>query len=124
MKIKRLDHLQICIPTGKEAIARKFYGEILQFQEIPKPESLQANGGMWYQVGDIQVHIGTEDFTPGSKRHPAFEVENLEVAKQYFETKGVKIKEAIPIPNCRRFYVYDPFDNRIEFLVHDNNKQT
>ncbi len=114
--IKRLDHLQICIPTGAEDQARAFYTDLLHLQEIPKPKALQANGGLWYQLPDIQLHIGTENHTPKSKKHPAFEVENLEEIRKYLEEKEVPTKDATAIPNIRRFYVYDPFDNRIEFL--------
>ena len=73
----RLDHLQLCIPTGKEAEARTFYCDILGLTEIEKPESLRSNGGFWLQIADIQLHIGVENVTETSRRHPAFEVKNL-----------------------------------------------
>ncbi len=38
IKIKRLDHIQICIPTGKENEAREFYTNITGFEELPKPK--------------------------------------------------------------------------------------
>ncbi|BBW96455.1 hypothetical protein GsuE55_12880 [Geobacillus subterraneus] len=44
--IKQLDHVQICIPFGAEDEARAFYTDVLGFQEIEKPESLKANGGL------------------------------------------------------------------------------
>ncbi|HVA98848.1 MAG TPA: glyoxalase, partial [Bacteroidia bacterium] len=50
---KRLDHIQICIPKGKENEARQFYTDIIGLTEIPKPEALIANGGLWYQLADI-----------------------------------------------------------------------
>jgi hypothetical protein len=74
---KRLDHIQICIPKGKENEARPFYTSIIGLTEIPKPEVLIANGGLWYQVADLQLHMGTEDETNRSKRHPPFEVSNI-----------------------------------------------
>jgi 4-hydroxyphenylpyruvate dioxygenase-like putative hemolysin len=40
IKFKRLDHIQICIPTGKENEARKFYTDIIGLQEISKPQQL------------------------------------------------------------------------------------
>lgn len=57
---KKLDHIQLCIPIGKEPEARKFYGEILGLKEIPKPKVLIPNGGIWFEIADIQLHIGTE----------------------------------------------------------------
>lgn len=113
---KRLDHIQICIPPGKENEARNFYTEIIGLKEIPKPEELIPNGGLWYQLPDIQFHIGTENEINKSKRHPAFEITNLKDAKEYLKEQEVKIKEEIQIPGCIRFSFIDPFGNRIELL--------
>jgi catechol 2,3-dioxygenase-like lactoylglutathione lyase family enzyme len=113
---KRLDHVQICIPIGREAEARAFYTKIIGLIEIPKPEVLLANGGLWYQVADIQLHIGTETTTGKSKRHPAFEITNLHEAREWLVRNGVTIKDEIQIPGQRRFSLIDPFDNRIELL--------
>ena len=113
---KRLDHVQICIPTDCENEARRFYSDIIGLTEIPKPQALLPNGGLWYVVADIQLHIGTESSTGISKRHPAFEVADLDSARRHMELHGIVIKEEIPIPGQRRFSFYDPFDNRIELL--------
>ncbi|MDQ0337471.1 ubiquinone/menaquinone biosynthesis C-methylase UbiE/catechol 2,3-dioxygenase-like lactoylglutathione lyase family enzyme [Caldalkalibacillus uzonensis] len=117
IKVIKLDHVQICIPVGAEDRARAFYTDILGFKEIPKPQSLLPNGGLWYKVGDIELHIGVEPFQKEhSKRHPAFEVANLAEVRRYFEKQGVKTRDETPIPNVERFSCFDPFGNRIEFL--------
>lgn len=117
-----LDHVQICIPDGEEEKARRFYTDILGFREIEKPDSLKKNGGLWYEVGDTQLHIGTEIVQNNqSKRHPAFEITNLRETKHYLMKQGVKIKEEIPIPGINRFSFFDPFDNRIELLERDRD---
>src|SRR5215475_11879141 len=113
---KRLDHVQICIPTGKAEEARNFYSNIIGLTEIPKPQALLPNGGLWYQVADIQLHIGTENTTGKSKRHPAFEISNLDEVRSYLVDKGVRIKDEIQIPGQKRFSFFDPFDNRVELL--------
>ncbi|WP_294205485.1 VOC family protein [uncultured Chryseobacterium sp.] len=120
IKFKRLDHVQICIPKGQEDEARHFYSDIIGLTEIPKPEQLIPNGGLWYRIADIQLHIGTEDQIIASKRHPAFEVEDLDTIKEYLTGQKVKIKEEIQIPGQRRFSFIDPFDNRIELLEKEN----
>ncbi len=51
-----------------------------------------------------------------SKRHPAFEVENLGEVRAYFEQSGVRIKDEPTVPGFERFSFYDPFGNRIELL--------
>lgn len=118
MKINfgKLDHIQICIPPGKEDEARKFYTDILDLKEIAKPVELLKNGGLWYEIADIQLHIGVENEHNNSKRHPAFEVENLDEVKQYLVSKNVKVKEGEKIPGVNRFSMVDPFGNRIELL--------
>jgi len=116
MRISRLNHIQICVPVGAEQRAREFYAGVLQLEEIEKPDALKPNGGLWFQVADIQLHIGVEEADNKSKRHPAFEVDDLEAARNHLEKSGVKIKEEIAIPGVSRFSFLDPFGNRIEFL--------
>lgn len=121
----KLDHIQICIPKGKEDEARIFYSEILGLKEIEKPEALKPNGGMWYEIAGIQLHIGAEEIGDlQSKRHPAFEVENLANSIDYLKFKKVIIKEDIPIPNVNRISIFDPFGNRIELLEKINSAST
>ena len=116
INFKRLNHIQICIPVGKEDEARKFYTDIIDLVEIPKPKELIPNGGLWYQVADIQFHIGTENEINKSKRHPAFEVENLIESREILERNNIKIKEETQIPGQDRFSFFDPFGNRIELM--------
>jgi ubiquinone/menaquinone biosynthesis C-methylase UbiE/catechol 2,3-dioxygenase-like lactoylglutathione lyase family enzyme len=117
INIKRLDHVQLCVPVGKEGEARVFYTEILHLKEIPKPEQLISNGGVWFQAGDIQLHVGVEEVnTEKSKRHPAFEVSDLETVRNYLDRSGVKTQDEKAFGNIQRFSFRDPFGNRIEFL--------
>jgi len=115
---KRLDHVQICIPVGEEAAARKFYTDILGLTEIEKPVQLRANGGLWYQIGDVQLHIGAEAQTNKSKRHPAFEIQTIDAVRNYLKEKDIRIQEEIQVPGQSRFSFFDPFDNRIELLEY------
>ncbi|MEM6804541.1 MAG: VOC family protein [Bacteroidota bacterium] len=118
MKInfKKLDHIQICIPSGEEAKGRKFYCDILGLEEIEKPESLKKNGGFWLKIAGIQLHIGTEKAVGKSKRHPAFEVGKIEKIKEYLREQGIRIKEDDKIAGINRFSFFDFWDNRIELL--------
>jgi len=116
INFKRIDHIQICIPKGKENDARKFYTSILGLKEVEKPVSLKPNGGIWYEIADIQIHIGVEDGENYSKRHPAFEVEDLETVKNYLKGNNILINEEIHILGIKRFSFKDPFGNRMELL--------
>jgi len=117
ISIKGLDHFQICVPVGEENTARSFYLDLLQFEEIEKPEVLKKNGGFWCKAGEVHLHIGVEPFEKTvSKRHPAFLVDNIEEARNILQKHNVPIKEETPIPGIERFSFFDPFMNRIEFL--------
>ncbi|HWX39775.1 MAG TPA: VOC family protein [Blastocatellia bacterium] len=122
VQIKRLNHVQISIPPGDEEKARAFYGNVLGLEEIPKPEVLRPSGGLWYNVADIQLHIGVEVGQSPSKRHPAFEVENLEQIRAYLKENGVRTKDEHSLPGVDRFSFLDPFGNRIEFMERTDVK--
>jgi catechol 2,3-dioxygenase-like lactoylglutathione lyase family enzyme len=118
MRIERINHVQISVPVGSEDEVRRFYCDTLGLIEVPKPESLRGRGGLWLAVGEQAIHFGTEDVADraASKRHVAFEVEDLETARRSLEQAGVKILEGIPIPDYDRFEFRDPFGNRIELM--------
>ncbi|WP_226666025.1 VOC family protein [Metabacillus litoralis] len=117
IKILGLDHIQICVPIGKETLARQFYLDVLNFIEIEKPDVLKKNGGFWCTSGEITLHIGVEEMRETiSKRHPAFIISNLEEVRGILKSKGVLIQEETSIPGIERFSCFDPFHNRIEFL--------
>ncbi|EIT84967.1 glyoxalase/bleomycin resistance protein/dioxygenase superfamily protein [Fictibacillus macauensis ZFHKF-1] len=109
-------HIQLCIPIGEEERARAFYSTILQFTEIEKPAALRKNGGLWYKVGEAELHIGTEQPLPKGKGHPAFKVTDLSEWRALLEKANIAITEEIQIPGFERFSFYDPFNNRIEMI--------
>jgi len=123
MKInfRKLDHLQLCIPPDAEERAREFYGELLGLAEIEKPAPLKANGGLWFEIAGIQLHIGVERDQRKSKRHPAFEVEGVEAVRSYLEANGVRTRDEPALTGIKRFSFFDPFDNRIELLERTIN---
>ena len=104
------------MPIGAEIWARRFYADVLGLTEIEKPDALKPNGGLWFQIADIQLHIGVENAQNKSKRHPAFEVEDLAAARRHLEINGVAIQAETAISGVNRFSFFDPFGNRIEFL--------
>jgi len=117
IQFKRFDHVQVCIPVGTEDRAREFYGRVLGLEEIEKPEVLRKNGGLWYSVADVQLHVGVEETVAPSKRHPAFDVEDARAVRAYLAEHDVRIKDEPDIPGVvHRFSFFDPFGNRIELL--------
>lgn len=118
MPILGVHHAQITIPKGAEEEGRRFYCDILGLPEIPKPESLHGRGGFWLQVGDRQVHIGTEDGVErqATKAHLAYQVDDLDYWQQKLQEHGLKVLDSVPIAGFHRFETRDPFGNRIEFI--------
>lgn len=113
IQFRRLDHILICIPQGETGSARAFYGKVLGLDEI---SGTHPGGAIWFQLADIQLHIREEAGGDYSKRHPAFEVIDLEAAKQTLERKGIAIDYSSEIDGRHRFFFHDPFGNRFELL--------
>jgi catechol 2,3-dioxygenase-like lactoylglutathione lyase family enzyme len=115
MKFKRVNHINIAVPPGKLEDAMIFYTEIMGLKLIDRPSHLFKTPGYWFNMGEIQLHIGIEPEMPVSTRHTAFEVDDIDAALKHLKDK-VQISEEIVIPGWRRFSFYDPFGNRIELL--------
>ncbi|MFB5189833.1 VOC family protein [Alicyclobacillus fastidiosus] len=112
-----LDHVQLAAPHGCEDEARAFFGGVLGMEEIEKPERLQRNGGVWFRCGSHQIHIGVDrNFAPAKKAHPAIHVRNLRGLKERIRERGIPVRDDELLPGADRFYVDDPFGNRLEFL--------
>lgn len=117
MAIFALDHVQLAMPAGREEEARRFYSGLLGFAEQIKPANLAMRGGCWFTCGPIKLHLGVEqDFRPARKAHPAFLVDDLATLRKTLETAGCHVVEDEPLEGYHRFYVHDPFGNRIEMM--------
>jgi catechol 2,3-dioxygenase-like lactoylglutathione lyase family enzyme len=113
-----IDHVQITVPASAVAEARAFYCGVLGLCEIEKPAALHGRGGFWLQVGDRQVHVGTEDGVArhATKAHVAYAVADVGWWRTRLAAAGVEILDAIPIPGHDRFEFRDPFGNRVELI--------
>ncbi|HHI80555.1 MAG TPA: glyoxalase [Planctomycetes bacterium] len=117
MQWVKMDHVPLAMPEGGEASARGFYSGLLGFAERPKPPILAQRGGVWFQNGEIQVHLGVEkEFRPAQKAHPAFLVRGLEELVLRLTTAGVQVLRDDLLPGYDRVYLKDPFGNRIELM--------
>jgi catechol 2,3-dioxygenase-like lactoylglutathione lyase family enzyme len=113
----KLDHVQLAAPPGSEPEARRFYGTLLGLDEIPKPQPMRASGGVWFALGEGELHVGIEDpFAPARKAHPGLRVDadELDVIAARLEQAGTAVTWDDRYPGVRRFYTADPFGNRIE----------
>ena len=114
MKVVDIDHVQIPIPPGGEALARTFYGEVLGLHEVPKPEAMRARGGMWFVEG---IHLGIEEgMRPSTKGHPALRVTDLASFRTRLVAAGYEWRDDHEMPGVARAHTKDPFGNRIELV--------
>ncbi|HTZ64798.1 MAG TPA: hypothetical protein VMB51_11910 [Solirubrobacteraceae bacterium] len=120
MFVEGLDHVQVAAPRGCEAEARRFFGELLGLTEVEKPERLRARGGVWFQAGAQELHVGVEEpFVPAQKAHPALRVrpDALNDLSVRLEEAGAQVVWDDALDRVRRFYSADPWGNRIELLA-------
>lgn len=114
--VSGLHHVQLAMPVGGENAARAFYVDVLGLVEVPKPAQLAGRGGLWLRGDELQLHLGVEDpFYPAQKAHPALIVNDLKAAHAALPDPT----EVSRLPGLRRFYVADPFGNRIEIVQPD-----
>ena len=117
--IERLHHVNISVPTDQVAQARAFYCGLLGLREIPKPESLQANGGFWLELAGQEIHVSIEDGVDRhkTKAHIAFQVADIAAWRSKLEVAGFTLLKGTVIPDYKRFETRDPFGNRLEIIA-------
>lgn len=116
--VERIHHVNVTVPAAVEAAARRFYGEILGLEEIPKPGDAAGRGGAWYACGELQLHLSREERPVGgapSRSHVCVIVSDLDRARALCVAAGLAIEpDERPIVDWSRFYVRDPGGNRVE----------
>ncbi len=116
MSVVGLHHVQIACPADSEDALRSFYGELVGLPEIPKPSALAARGGVWFRVGQHELHCGVEEaFVPARKAHPAIAVTDVVALGATLATAGCALTWDANVPGVRRFHTSDPVGNRVEF---------
>jgi catechol 2,3-dioxygenase-like lactoylglutathione lyase family enzyme len=116
VRVVRLDHVQLAMPEGREAVAIAFYEGVLGIPQVPKPAELAARGGCWFEDGEVRVHLGVDlSFVPARKAHVALAVVGLDVLRARLRTAAHDVRDE-PMPGHDRCYTDDPFGNRLELL--------
>lgn len=120
MSIYAIDHVQLAMPAGEEEKARAFYNKVLGIEEMPKPPNLAKRGGVWFEQGNLKIHLGVDkDFRAAKKAHPALLVEGLNELAEKCRNAGYEVVSDEPLEGYNRVYVSDPFGNRIELMEKD-----
>jgi len=115
---RSIAHVQLAMPKGAEDAARMFYRDLLGMVEIPKPPELAERGGVWFQSGKVQIHLGVEEnFRPATKAHPALLCHDYQTLTAKLGEVGVAMHDDHSIPGVTRCHVNDCFGNRIELIA-------
>jgi catechol 2,3-dioxygenase-like lactoylglutathione lyase family enzyme len=113
-----LHHVNVTVPPELEQQTKRFYGEVLGLEQVPKPSSSRQSGA-WYQIGPNQLHLSVEAENAGplSSRHVCYAVPDLSAAETRFREARVEIiPDPRPIERSSRFYVRDPGGNLLEIV--------
>lgn len=125
----RLHHVQVAMPRGAEADARRFYADGLGLTEVDKPADLRARGGVWFRAHDdtgavtAEIHVGVEEpFVPARKAHPALVVDHeaaLDALATRLAALGFEVdqRERTTFPGHLRLHTLDGHGNRVEVLA-------
>lgn len=96
----------------------QFYEEVLGLARCDRPLKY---AGIWYQVGDYQLHLIQDDTTPsgihnaekwGRNRHVAFAIANLAAAKNHLLDHGCDVQ--MSASGRPALFTHDPDGNIIE----------
>ena len=116
-RVEGFHHVQLAMPPGAEEEAEAFYVDRLGFSRIPKPPHLEARGGCWFRSGDTELHLGVEDgFRASAKAHPALRVRGITSLRAALASDGWPVEDDTELDGHRRWYVRDPFGNRLELI--------
>lgn len=115
IEFSRYDHVLLTYAPGGEDSLRAFYGGVLGLTEVA---GKYPGDAIWYEVAGTELHFAAEEPSALSRRHIAFEITNLEQTRQHLEEKGLEIAYSTKIEGRERFFIRDPFGNRLEFLAY------
>jgi len=116
MKIKKYLHAAILVSDLEQS--EQFYSQVLGLEKIERPLNFP---GIWYQVGEFQIHLiqaetvikdQIDDQKWGRNRHLAFSVEDLETAKQQLITYNCLFQ--MSASGRAALFTQDPDGNIIE----------
>jgi catechol 2,3-dioxygenase-like lactoylglutathione lyase family enzyme len=133
MEIRKLDHAALLVKDVERS--RRFYGQVLGMQEVPRPSNFNFPGA-WFRKDSAEIHLigeaepgrvaqvqpggyRPEELSIGYVSHVAFEVADLEEARQHLQAHDVAIVGG-PRPRgdgVMQMYVRDPDGYVVELFV-------
>jgi catechol 2,3-dioxygenase-like lactoylglutathione lyase family enzyme len=119
----RLEHAALTFLPGQEAEVRRFYADVLGFEETPLPGDLASRvSWIWFATDDpgVFLHFIPDEIAPDSARrhHIAFQVDALGPVIARLEEADIYVETAVTgILGRERFFCHDPLGNLLEFLA-------
>ena len=112
-----LHHVALTVPLARLEEARRFYSDVLGMAEMPRPDDALEVPGIWYRMGDAELHIrcGEKDRRDRTGNHIAIIADGVDGLHGRLEAQGVEVTELSLLLGRERFYARDPFGHRIEF---------
>jgi len=116
MHLRRIAHVNLSIRDVEGS--RRFYQDVLGLAPAPRPQDA-GRPGCWFRLGELELHLSLDPASDNaaSKRHVAFQVDDIESARSAFAAAAIPVEEGQPMPGVRRFFVRDPSGNRLEFFA-------
>lgn len=101
------------MPPGREADARRFYGQLLGLKETMKPP---GEKGVWFATAEGLFKVLPDAaFKPAADKPQArFRVDKAEPMRMALDKARFRHYDAPPEVGTRGFYAHDPFGNRVE----------
>ena len=114
LQITGIDHVSVLITDVERS--RRFYRDLLGLNEIAKPRTFDFVA-LWFDLGNQQLHLLQKPQADTvSPRHFALRVRDVAAAREHFRGLDVPFDETTKIPDCDRFFIWDPDRNRIEII--------
>jgi catechol-2,3-dioxygenase len=116
-KIFQLDHITLEVRDIHQAL--HFYKNTLGLNEIHTPKEVKSKGVRWLRLPNNQaLHlIEINNMQEPSSAHIALVVDDIDLWEKHLSENSVEIQPPkFDIYKARRFFIKDPFGNRIEFL--------
>jgi len=110
-----LSHINVTMPEHSAAIARTFYTGQLGLRELQRPECTDVRDEVWFDAGGLALHLSVEPQRKGAdtQRHFGLGCGDVDGLQARLKAAGVEIERGPAVP-WKRFFVHDPFGNRIE----------
>ena len=116
IRLKRINHITYNVKNKDAAL--RWYQEVLGLKQIPK--MVDSDHLYWLQLpSGAMVHIIENPDAPSlPSHHTAFEVDDIEAARNTLIGKGIQTTDIQTRNDGQRaFYLNDPDGNRIELCT-------